>query len=233
MRLYHLTGAEYALSDIALRRIKIARIADLNDPFELRAANLGGNKTLRRGMAEWRKELNKSKGLLCFSRHWYSPVLWSHYADKHRGMCLGFVVADGLPSRVTYSDKRVRFDLEAMASNPSIMQDLLLTKYSHWAYEEESRIFVELDHKTAERGLYFYEFSEDLRLAEVILGPLCEISLDRIRDLVQQLYGEDIQVFRARLAFKSFNVVPKQSTLQRPYQSPVDGSVVELSKDDE
>ena len=35
MRVYYLTGAQFALNNIALRRLKIARIEDLNDPFEL------------------------------------------------------------------------------------------------------------------------------------------------------------------------------------------------------
>jgi len=32
MRVYYLTGAQFAISKLALRRIKIARFKDLNDP---------------------------------------------------------------------------------------------------------------------------------------------------------------------------------------------------------
>ena len=39
LRLYHLTIAEHAVSDIALGRLKVARFSDLNDPFEVIAAN--------------------------------------------------------------------------------------------------------------------------------------------------------------------------------------------------
>jgi hypothetical protein len=34
-RLYHLTSAEYAISAIVFGRLKLARFAQLNDPFEL------------------------------------------------------------------------------------------------------------------------------------------------------------------------------------------------------
>jgi len=34
-RLFHLTTAEFGISDIALGRLKVARFSDLNDPFEL------------------------------------------------------------------------------------------------------------------------------------------------------------------------------------------------------
>ena len=32
-RLYHLTTAEFEINDVALGRLKVARLADLNDPF--------------------------------------------------------------------------------------------------------------------------------------------------------------------------------------------------------
>src|SRR5687767_14278862 len=95
MRVYHLSNAEFALSNIALRRIKISRFSDLNDPFELLGANLK-DKNYREAFRLTRDELHNDKGLLCFSRSWGNPVLWSHYADKHRGICLGFDVSDHL-----------------------------------------------------------------------------------------------------------------------------------------
>jgi hypothetical protein len=99
----------------------------------------------------------------------------------------------------------------------------LSTKFEHWVYENEVRVFVQLDHATAEHGLFFYEFSEDLVLEEVILGPLCEISLESVRRLVSRT-KPDVHVLRARLADKFFNVVPDEYTLQRDYINPLDGS---------
>ncbi|NDP48093.1 MAG: DUF2971 domain-containing protein [Sulfuriferula multivorans] len=93
MRLYHLTTAEYAISNIGLRRLKIARFGDLNDPFELLAAELE-DKDFRKAVKSWKNEFHNTKGLLCFSESWHNPVLWSHYADKHRGVCLGFDIPD-------------------------------------------------------------------------------------------------------------------------------------------
>ncbi len=40
IRVYHLSPAKYAISDIEHGRIKVARFSDLNDPFELMALNL-------------------------------------------------------------------------------------------------------------------------------------------------------------------------------------------------
>src|SRR5690242_7534716 len=40
LRVYHLTTAELAISNIGLGRLKVARFADLNDPFELIALDV-------------------------------------------------------------------------------------------------------------------------------------------------------------------------------------------------
>lgn len=236
MRVFHLTHADHALSAVALGRLKIARIADLNDPFELLAANLGGNKPLRRRVREWRQELHRTTGLLCFSRDWYSPVLWSHYADKHRGICLGFELRDDFCEPVNYVEGRLPVPSDFLTVTPALgepfVRQVLTTKYQHWKYENEVRVFVQLDHSTTERGLFFYSFSENLELREVILGPLCELPLATVRNFVRRTCP-DALVIRARLGFKSFNVVPLQWSLEKPYVSPVDNSKVEHSKDDE
>src|SRR5687767_7362844 len=194
MRVFHLTYADHALSAIALARLKIARIADLNDPFELLAANLGGNKPLRRRVREWRQDLHKTTGLLCFSRDWNSPVLWSHYADKHRGICLGFELRDNLAERVKYVKGRLSVSANFLSVTPALSKPLvrkiLTTKYQHWKYEKEVRTFVNLNGRTPERGLYFFPYSDDLRLTEVILGPLCELPLDTVRDFVSGIYPD-------------------------------------------
>ena len=49
MRVYYLTPSQYALSSIALRRLKVARYNDLNDPFELLAVDVA-SKDLRIGI---------------------------------------------------------------------------------------------------------------------------------------------------------------------------------------
>ena len=91
MRVYHFLSSQNALSDIALRRMRISRYGDLNDPFELLAANVGDGE-VRRAVRAWKEDFHRTKGILCFSRTWDNPVLWSHYSEKHRGICLTFNV---------------------------------------------------------------------------------------------------------------------------------------------
>jgi hypothetical protein len=219
MRVYHLLSAENALSDIALHRIRISRYADLNDPFELFAANVA-HPQVRDAMRRLKEELNLTKGLLCFSRLFENPVLWSHYASKHRGMCLGFDIRDDLALSIQYSDGKERIPLEFKEGDPAkgftqqFVDRLLTTKYEHWRYEDEVRTLVQLDASTAEDGSYFYSFSDDLVLREVVLGPLCKIPLDAVYFLVRSLYADVVAVRKAELAYKWFSVVASND----PYQ---------------
>lgn len=216
MRVYHLLSAENGLSDIALKRIRISRFADLNDPFELLAAKLD-EKKFRKGLRSWRTEFNESNGLLCFSRSWENPVLWSHYASKHRGMCLGFELANEMAQPVQYTTDRVPIKFAEDDSEKglalSFVKALLATKFEHWRYEDEVRVFVSLDAKTCEAGSYFYPFSDKLRLVEVILGPLCGLPISDIRALVRGTYAR-VAVTKSRLAFKWFKVVSDERSVR-------------------
>ena len=209
MRVYHLSDAQHALSNIALRRIKISRFADLNDPFELLGADLR-NGELRKVFRDTKEKLHKNTGLICFSQSWENPVLWSHYADKHRGICLGFDAPDDLPKPVIYTPDALKVAHSEKKSLPKITEDfmksLLLTKFVDWRYENEVRLFVGLDHKTAESGLYFYSFSKNFSLKEVILGPRCDLPIRSVRKLVDG-FEPAVHVVKSRLAFTKFKVV--------------------------
>jgi Protein of unknown function (DUF2971) len=216
MRVYHLLTAENGMSDISLRRIRISRVRDLNDPFELLAAR-ADSEELRKGLRSWVEEFDRNKGLLCFSKRWRNPVLWSHYASKHRGMCLGFDVADKLLQDVQYTKDRLPIQFVDGTPDKGLeeefVRDLLYTKYEHWAYEEEARTYVRLDHSTTENGSYFYSFDSALAVGEVILGPLCEFPIERVRELVHSVY-EHVRVIKARLAFKWFDVVADERSVR-------------------
>jgi hypothetical protein len=87
-RAYHFLPAHYALEDLRHRRMKIALLDDLNDPFDLWAV-AQPDPTLRKAMRAFKLHVAQRFGMVCFSLAWHNPLLWSHYADKHRGVALG------------------------------------------------------------------------------------------------------------------------------------------------
>ena len=209
MRAYYLTGASFALSNLAMRRVKIARFADLNDPFELLAVDLK-NKDHRWAFQATKEQLNEDKGLICLSKTWGNPLLWGHYAEKHTGIALGFDVPGSHLAPVIYARKPVKIPIDKGTNLPrlseALMNQLLRTKFADWKYEKEVRLFVQLDHTTRESGLYFYDFSNDFTLKEVILGPRCELPISAVREFVNTV-SPSVTVVKARIAFNSFRVI--------------------------
>lgn len=209
MRLYHFVSSVYGLEDIAKRRLKVATIGDLNDPFELLAwayPTSGGRKALRSTKAQ----ISSMFGLLCFSRNWHNPVQWSHYAERHRGLCLGFDVPDEIAVPVQYRAKRLVPDEQHILSIDADLSGEVLaslsTKYSHWRYENEVRIHTSLTDRDEETGLFFQSFGPDLVLREVIVGSESRLTRADIQRALGDL-SSNVDVFRGRLAFKSFRVV--------------------------
>lgn len=215
IRVYHMTSTEFALSDLALGRIKLSRFSDSNDPFELLAYTFNDANS-RRALRKFKEHYDSKSGLLCFSGNWSSPVLWSHYGARHRGICLGFDVPRSKALAVRYTNKRFRqqtLRLEGESNIDDTLREILVcTKFEHWNYEEEIRVETSLATALLEGKNYFCPFSDTLQLAEVILGPLCETPLAAARRLVTSLYPSAI-VFQSRLAIDSFHIVPKESTI--------------------
>jgi hypothetical protein len=207
VRAYHLTSAAHALSNLRHRRLKIATFDDLNDPFELWAV-AQPDPALRRGLRRWKEQIARTYGVLCFSKTWDNPVLWSHYADRHRRIALGFDINSDLVKEVTYTKTRPRF---RRADEPTL-HALLYTKHRDWQYEKEVRVYARLEERDTATGLYFGDFNERLVLREIITGPLCATTKPEIE---AALRDERVAITKGRLAFNTFNVVANQRGFRR------------------
>lgn len=215
MRLFHLSSGEHALNNIIKSRLKLARFSDLNDPFELMALSFYYGQ-VRRLVREYRTGFDAMTGLVCFSEDWTSPVMWSHYADKHRGICLGFDVLRSSIQKVQYEEKRLLPDLGGSDEPFGLTEEhrdmLRRTKCHEWSYEREWRMFVPLKDALQEGGLYFRGFAKDIRLAEVIVGNDCAHSVEEVREITAR-HHPGACVYKARLAFNHFKVVPRESSV--------------------
>lgn len=223
VRVYHLCKATYAIENLQKSRLKVATFADVNDPFEL-SVFYSRDPAQRLRLKQFTDELARRLGIICFSEDWLDPTLWSHYGDKHNGIALGFDVSEHVLLPVQYQSQRTVFPLEA---TPRLADQFLGTKYASWAYERERRILVEL--ATAERepvklptgairDLLFEKFGDEVRLREVILGPLCSEDVVALRAKVNSLHS-DVTTYKARLADKFFSVVPDEPTVPRRKQT--------------
>ncbi len=209
MRLYHFTSQEYGLEALRKQRLKIARIDELNDPFEFLGWNLR-DREVRANLQAWKKQRNAEIGIICLSEKWRHPLLWGHYADKHKGIAIGFDVPDnGTYLKVKYRGQRVQPPQWHML-NDADLEGLLLTKFTAWKYEMEYRRFCRLDDSFQDGDLYFEPFSDTLRPAKVIVGYRSKVT----RTELQTALGSDLLHvirFKARPAYGKFSVVRNQN----------------------
>ena len=150
-----------------------------------------------------KRKLSKTKGILCFSQDWRNPVQWSHYAEKHKGICMGFDIPKENLEKVNHVTKRINCD---STIDLEMMKKFLLTKFDHWAYEKEYRAFIDLDPKEEESGLYFFNFGKDLKLRTVIVGHSSKITRSQVKNALGRL-AREVEVFKARVSFTKFQVI--------------------------
>lgn len=210
MRLYYFTNSKYGLEAIRNQRYKLSTYDNLNDPFELFAADLADTK-IRAAFHLLKAQLTKQIALLCCSKTWGSTLLWSHYADNHRGIALELDVADECIIHVKYQKTRTpisRHDMDEQMrceNGTGLGGEALAVKAFDWAYEEEARIPHNIEHLgPPDQGLHFCPFNDRISLRGVILGPLCTLNLNDIQNSLPT--DARLLVRKSRIAFRSFKV---------------------------
>ena len=118
IRLYHFVNDKFGLENIKERRMKRAFPDSVNDLFELRPFDFGEGLQGRKLRTHWGQTIirqSKSHGFISFSESWSVPTMWAHYADNHKGICLGFDLpiyrdATKVGDKIVYVDELIKMD---------------------------------------------------------------------------------------------------------------------------
>lgn len=220
MRVYKFLNEHFGLKDLRQKRLKQSRIQELNDPFELTPYDLT-DPGLRQAFLATREDLGKARGMVCFSSVWSNPVVWAHYSDGQRGLCLGFDIPEisgdaesDESAAVNYIPDPLQFP-SSFSELPEperleIVRKILFTKFDSWKYEEEVRIWAPLQNE--EGGLHFLDFDDKLRLMEVIVGARSTIRRSAISRALGMLASQ-VAMTKARAAYDSFRMVEDERGL--------------------
>ena len=213
MRVYKFLDSNFGVKSIKDRRLKQSRVADLNDPFEL-MPYLVTDIVIRMAFITTRDDVHKDRGLLCFSADWKDPVIWAHYSDKHRGLCLGFEIPTlnedpkSNAGPVSYISSPLPFPLNfkemSDSEHDAFARKAIFTKFEHWLYEKEIRVWGPLENE--DNGLHFVPFGENMRLTDVIVGQRCKVPKVEILSALRPLVGE-VTIIKARAAYNKFEMV--------------------------
>lgn len=210
MRLYHFLCQENAIKTLKNKRIKVSIIKELNDPFEFLPRFLDSNRvTQEKSFSKWKAEISKEFGIVCFSKRWINPLLWSHYADKHKGFALGFDIPKNVLFKVKYRKERplctwIRYPEDDKQTLP-YTEELIRVKFLSWKYEEEFRYGCTLSDCIHDNGVYFENFNDRLILREVIAGCKSMPS----KEFLSLLGGfGNIKLITAKMDSDAYQIVP-------------------------
>lgn len=199
--LYRYLPFYYALQAIQERRLKVGMLNELNDPYDCLPLFEGIDGNL--GLQASQQALDAFScyvGLISYSKTLINPVVWSHYADSHRGIALGFKYSDQDDIvHVDYQDERPllakKIFEKATESQLSQSERMVSVKARSWSYEEEARRLVPLKSCTMHADLYFEAFTPK-SLCEVVLGARCTAQPPHIIRLLQQYGYEELNLKR-------------------------------------
>ena len=194
--------------------LKLSRFGEFNDPFEMLPGNYAFtlNKEERKLFLEHASHLKDpchhiensieidsgirvSIGVICFTIHDASLLMWSHYANNHKGICIEFDTENsffqgkfscdynpniGIIRKVDYRAERPLFiDPQELVNST----EFWFIKSLEWQYEDEYRLLLPIDNaiqkpiETAPQNndLLFYEISPKL-IKSVTLG--CQMPVE-------------------------------------------------------
>ncbi len=231
---YHFLPSQFAIDDLAKQRIKVSTIDTLNDPFEMNPY-MRCDDDIRPEYREERSRICDNYGLLCFCHDWRETLLWSYYADKHRGIAIGFDIPSDDVIEVCYTLNPTRQRVE-LTDNPREVEkqflDLAKVKYGEWMHEREARVLVERKDwkdepvdKCGKQALYrFRHFDNRLQVKAIVLG--CRFPYSKAwEDILREAKKLEAWIVPTREAWEGYKIrlrnrKAKPGTSECPSGSP-------------
>lgn len=156
----------------------------------------------------------------CMSRSCKEFLLWSHYADSHRGIVIGFnpnkpPFVDNPPISIDYNHGRFTLDADKILAR-NVYTDIetaLSRKNKVWKYEKECRFLFDTQNNPEQIIWYDHNENPIIKLDDraidcVYFGSRVSIEkIDQIKDILSsQRRLDSIKLYRCKLCSTSYNL---------------------------
>lgn len=184
---------------------------------------------------DYNKLCTAKRGITCLSRDNANILMWSHYANKHSGVCLGFNIDESdehlvnffdetknqklfpngkacrlFPMKYVSSDERPSID---MTNEKKSWEEILTFKSDLWKYEQEVRIMVHsYDQIIFPRTLRY----QTNCLKEIICGANMKLkTFIRLKNFIEKLpNASSISIFVATLSESDYKLLIQKLDLE-------------------
>ena len=181
------SNIDFAIKAIKTKQIHLDDPSSFNDPFEAEFLNS--------------KKVSKYK-ISCFCEEWNSILMWSYYANHHKGVCIEYDVEQLRTSKnKVYGYLRpVHYSLVRPPKNDTVPEDrarCLLTKSAVWAHEHEWRLI----RKTSE------EFLDFDCITAVYFGARTDFTQSNVKKLIDAAQKESIPIHKCNLHTEEYRLI--------------------------
>ena len=145
-------------------------------------------------------------------------LMWSHYANNHNGVCIGYDMSHYNPNGdkklplfdVIYSNKRVEWPTDFLDISMGVLEnrrdlieivvETMITKSKCWEYEQESRLI------SINEGTIYDNIETSGIVKEVIIG--CNVKDDEVKSIKEYVTSanSEIQIYQMKKDSKAFKL---------------------------
>lgn len=199
------------------RRIKISRIAQLNDPFDFQVSfDSTTPEGYVSGFRNKFKQIDNNLGIVCFSVDATNVLMWSHYANKHQGLVLGLDVDDNALTQVDYLPIAPRVIPNGGSCKgcshrfAGLMNAVMRTKAVDWAYEKEWRLILDYSNREniqeEKDGTRYYLLPPN-SIREIFIGLRSKIKSKDVFSCLHRRGLDKVSVYEMKQAFDGYSLV--------------------------
>lgn len=170
------------------------------------------------------KEVRNNALISCFSKRYDSILMWSHYGDKHKGICIEFDRPDKDFLDVKYSKKRCKFDLEDttrrvlgyMLSNEQVdvndknlikcISKPFIVKSLDWQYEVEVRCILSPSSDGVSKLEELSLYTMPTKITKIYVGCKVDTKSNEYEELFRIANEKNIEIIKLTESDKEFSL---------------------------
>jgi hypothetical protein len=170
--------------------------------------------SIKKNIGQIRQEIFSKIGVCCFTKNNDNLLMWSYYADSHKGICIEFDSKKEPFSKafkVNYQDEIPKINSDLLFSETYNMESVnkfLCFKSENWEHEDELRIFHNESNKS-------YNYSVD-SIKSIYFGLKTNSSDIEIICSILKSQNQKVKFFKMYKQDNKFGIEPKEFTYHTP-----------------
>lgn len=171
------------------------------------------------------KDARNNALISCFSKRYDSILMWSHYGDKHKGICIEFDRPNKDFLDVKYSKKRCKFDLEDttrrvlgyMLSNEEVdvndkglircISKPFIVKSLDWKYEEEVRCILSPNSECISTLEELSLYKIPTNISKIYIGCKVDKTSEEYKNLITLANNKNVMILELKTSDDLFSVI--------------------------